>query len=186
MPPHPSKGSLLYVSYHWGNILNEGNLLFLNQNVTQEIEAAGKDDITVNLIILPEFFDQAFNMIEQENVLRDFLISALSQDTSLTNYLHFQTKDILPVQNLLENMIWTLIEQKTGTNTINQISMGLLFMNLSAFADNINQNYPNQYEQTLSSILILSFSLVFVSFSISILGKNCDVYFVFSRHYSFL
>ena len=94
MPPHPSKGSLLYVSYHWGNILNEGNLLFLNQNVTQEIEAAGKDDITVNFIILPEFFDQAFNMIEQENVLRDFLISALSQDTSLTNYLHFQTKDI--------------------------------------------------------------------------------------------
>ena len=186
MPPHPSKGSLLYVSYHWGNILNEGNLLFLNQNVTQEIEAAGKDDITVNFIILPEFFDQAFNMIEQENVLRDFLISALSQDTSLTNYLHFQTKDILPVQNLLENMIWTLIEQKTGTNTINQISMGLLFMNLSAFTDNINQNYPNQYEQTLSSILILSFSLVFVSFSISILSKNCDVYFVFSRHYSFL
>lgn len=130
-------------------ILNEGDLLFLNQNVTQEIEAAKETDIAVNFIILPEFFDHAFNMIEQENVLRDFLISTLSQDTSLTNYLHFRAKDILPVQNLLENMIWTLIEQKTGTNTINQISMGLLFMNLSAFAENINQNYPNQYEQTL-------------------------------------
>lgn len=130
-------------------VLNEGDLLFLNQNVTQEIEAAGETDIAVNFIILPEFFDRAFNMIEQENVLRDFLISTLSQDASLTNYLHFKAKDILPVQNLLENMIWTLIEQKTGTNTINQISMGLLFMNLSAFAENINQNYPNQYEQTL-------------------------------------
>ena len=130
-------------------ILNEGDLLFLNQNVTQEIEPARETDIAVNFIILPEFFDHAFNMIEQENVLRDFLISTLSQDTSLTNYLHFCAKDILPVQNLIENMIWTLIEQKTGTNTINQISMGLLFMNLSAFAENINQNYPNQYEQTL-------------------------------------
>lgn len=130
-------------------VLNEGDLLFLNQNVTQEIEAAKESDIAVNFIILPEFFDHAFNMIEQENVLRDFLISTLSQDTSLTNYLHFQAKDILPVQNLLENMIWTLIEKKTGTNTINQISMGLLFMNLSTFAENINQNYPNQYEQTL-------------------------------------
>lgn len=130
-------------------VLNEGDLLFLNQNVTQEIEAAGETDIAVNFIILPEFFDRAFNMIEQENVLRDFLISTLSQNASLTNYLHFKAKDILPVQNLLENMIWTLIEQKTGTNTINQISMGLLFMNLSAFAENINQNYPNQYEQTL-------------------------------------
>lgn len=130
-------------------ILNEGDLLFLNQNVTQEIEAAKETDIAVNFIILPEFFDQAFNMIEQENVLRDFLISTLSQDTSLTNYLHFQAKDILPVQNLVENMIWTLIENKNGINTINQISMGLLFMNLSAFAERINQNYPNQYEQTL-------------------------------------
>ncbi len=130
-------------------ILNEGDLLFLNQNVTQEIEAAGANDIAVNFIILPEFFDHAFHMIEQENVLRDFLISTLSQDTSLTSYLHFKARDILPVQNLLENMIWTLIEQKTATNTINQISMGLLFLNLSAFAENINQNYPNQYEQNL-------------------------------------
>ncbi len=130
-------------------ILSEGDLLFLNQNVTQEIEAAKETDIAVNFIILPEFFDRTFQMIEHENVLRDFLISTLSQDTSLTNYLHFQAKDILPVQNLLENMIWTLIEHKTGTNIINQTSMGLLFMNLSAFAENINQNYPNQYEQTL-------------------------------------
>lgn len=130
-------------------ILQEGDLLFLNQNVTQEINAAKETDIAVNFIILPEFFSQAFHMIEQENVLRDFLISTLSQDTSLTNYLHFQARDILPVQNLLENMIWTFLEQKNGVNTINQISMGLLFLNLSAFAEQINQNYPNQYEQTL-------------------------------------
>lgn len=130
-------------------VLSEGDLLFLNQNATQEIEPAKETDIAVNFIILPEFFDQAFTMIEKENVLRDFLISTLSQDTSLTNYLHFQAKDILPVQNLVENMIWSLIEQKSGINTINQTTMGLLFLNLSAFAENINQNYPNQYEQTL-------------------------------------
>lgn len=130
-------------------VLNEGDLLFLNQNVTQEIEPAGETDVAVNFIILPEFFDRAFNMIEQENVLRDFLVSTLSQDASLTNYLHFQAQDILPVQNLIENMIWTLTEQKSGTNTINQTTMGLLFLNLSAFAENINRNHPNQYEQTL-------------------------------------
>ena len=130
-------------------VLNEGDLLFLNQNVTQEIEPAGESDIAVNFIILPEFFDRAFNMIEQENVLRDFLVSTLSQDTSLTNYLHFEAQNILPVQNLIENMIWTLTEEKSGTNTINQTTMGLLFLNLSAFAENINRNHPNQYEQTL-------------------------------------
>lgn len=130
-------------------ILHEGDLLFLNQNATHEILPATEDDIAVNFIILPEFFDRAFSMIERENVLRDFLISALSQDSLLSSYLHFQAKDILPAQNLVENMIWTLIHKKPHTNTINQTTMGLLFMNLSMFADNINKHNPNQHEQNL-------------------------------------
>lgn len=130
-------------------MLQEGDLLFLNQNATQEILPAGENDIAVNFIILPEFFDRAFSMIERENILHDFLISVLSQDSSLSSYLHFQAKDILPVQNLLENMIWTLLHKKSGTNTMNQTTMGLLFLNLSMFADTINQDDPNQYEQNL-------------------------------------
>lgn len=129
--------------------LQEGDLLFLNQNATQEILPAGENDIAVNFIILPEFFDHAFSMIERENILHDFLISVLSQDSSLSSYLHFQAKDILPVQNLIENMIWTLLHKKSGTNTINQTTMDLLFLNLSMFADTINQDDPNQYEQNL-------------------------------------
>ena len=129
--------------------LKEGDLLFLNQYVTQEILPAGEQDIAVNFIILPEFFDRTLPMLEKENVLRDFLVSSLSQDSSLSSYLHFQAKDILPAQNLVENMIWTLLSGKSGTNTLNQTTMGLLFMNLSMFADTINQNNPNQYEQHL-------------------------------------
>lgn len=129
--------------------LEEGDLLILNQYATQEILPASERDIAVNFIILPEFFDRTFSMIEKDNILHDFLVSTLSQDSLLSGYLHFQVKDILPVQNLIENMIWTLIYKKSGTNTINQTTMGLLFMNLSAFADTINQSHPNQYEQHL-------------------------------------
>ncbi len=129
-------------------VLEEGDLLFLNQNASQEILPAGENDIAINFIILPEFFDRTFSMMETENALRDFLISTLSQDSSRTDYLHFQAKDILPVRNLVENMIWSLIEKKSGINTINQTTMGLLFMNLSAFAEGVNTTHPNQYEQT--------------------------------------
>ena len=48
-------------------VLNEGDLLFLNQNVTQEILPASEEDIAVNFIILPEFFDRSISMIENEN-----------------------------------------------------------------------------------------------------------------------
>lgn len=129
--------------------LQEGDLLFLNQYATQEILPAGKDDIAVNFIILPEFFDRTLPMMERENVLRDFLVSSLSQNTALMNYLHFQAKEIIPVQNLIENMIWTLLTDKKGTNTLTQLTMGLIFMNLSMFAETINQDGPDQYEQNI-------------------------------------
>lgn len=129
--------------------LSPGDLLFLNQYATQEILPAGEEDIAVNFIILPEFFDRSISMIERENVLWDFLISTLSQDTSLMSYLHFQAKDVLPVQNLIENMIWTLIEKKKTTNSINQVTMGLLFMNLSAFSIPVVQEQKNSYEKNL-------------------------------------
>ena len=55
-------------------VLEEGDLLFLNQNVEQEILPAGEQDIAVNFIVLPEFFDTAFSMMdmEEENALKEF------------------------------------------------------------------------------------------------------------------
>ena len=44
-------------------VLQEGDLLFLNQNAVQEILPAGKDDIAVNFIVLPQFLDTAFSML---------------------------------------------------------------------------------------------------------------------------
>ena len=118
-------------------VLRPGDLLFLSQTTVHEILPAKKEDIAVNFIILPEFFDRALTMFERDNVLRSFLISILSQDTSQISYLHLATKDILPIQNLIENMLWTLIDKKPDANTINQVTMGLVFMNLSVFAESI-------------------------------------------------
>lgn len=135
-------------------VLEEGDLLFLNQNISQEILPARENDIAVNFIILPQFFGRSLSMIEQENVLRDFLVSTLSQNDSQPGYLHFRAKDLLPVRNLIENMIWTLIHKTTGTNTLNQTTMGLLFMNLSQFAQSINQQSSGQYEQNLVFLIL--------------------------------
>lgn len=130
-------------------VLKEGDLLFLNQAATQEILPAGEDDIAVNFIILPEFFNRALSMIERDNVLRSFLISTLSNRDSQITHLHFRAKEILPIQNLIENMLWTLIDKKSGINTVNQITMGLIFMNLSVFSDAMLPSQTDHYEQDL-------------------------------------
>ena len=129
--------------------LREGDLLFLNQNAWHEILPAAEEDLAVNFIILPEFFRRPISMIERENVLRDFLISTLAGESGLSGYLHIRARGIVPVENLIESMIWTLMDGRPGINTINQTSMGLLLMNLSKFADSINRDSPNQAEQNL-------------------------------------
>ena len=130
-------------------VLKEGDLLFLNQNVYHEILPAGEKDLAVNFIILPEFFDRPISMVERENILRDFLISTLAGDTAMNDYLYIKTKGIIPVENLLENMIWTILGRHPMMDTINQTSMGLLLMNLSRFADQIGRSDPQHEEQSL-------------------------------------
>jgi len=129
--------------------LETGDLLFLSQNVSQEIMPAGMEDIAVNFFVLPEFFDRTFSMMEEEHSLRDFLIGSLTQKKSMVDYVHFQAKGILPIQNLIENMIWSLIHKQPNTRNINQTTMSLLFLELLNHSDEINKNDPQQYEQNL-------------------------------------
>lgn len=129
--------------------LNTGELLLLNPDSTHEIFPAGMDDIAVNFIILPEFFDRVLIMLEEENVLRDFLIGSLRPDKNAAKYLHFQSVDILPVENLMENLIWSLLNSQPNRRNINQTTMGLLFLHLLNLTDKINMHDSSQYEQHL-------------------------------------
>ena len=68
--------------------LEQGELLFLNQHAVQEIDPASEDDIAVNFIILPEFFNEALRMMEtEENMQRRFVIDCLRGDNQSAAYL---------------------------------------------------------------------------------------------------
>lgn len=130
--------------------LRAGELLLLNQNAVQEILPAGEGDIAVNFIILPQFFDTAIRMIEEENdPIRDFLVNCLSGSGHGGGYLHFAAAEVLPIQNLLENLIWTLSNHQPNKRSINQLTMGLLFLQLANHTE-ILQVAPADEEEKLT------------------------------------
>lgn len=130
-------------------ILRKGELLFLNQHAIQEIHPAEYHDIAVNFIILPEFFDQALLMIgEEENLIRSFIIGCLRCEDDQVSFLHFRVAEVLPIQNLVENLIWTIMNDQKNNRSINQVTMGLLFLQLLNHTDKITVG-ENQYEQEL-------------------------------------
>lgn len=137
-------------------VLLTGEILFLSQNATQEILPAELEDIAVNFIILPEFFDRTLQMIgEEENQLRDFVIGCLKQEDNQIGYLHFKVSEVLPIQNLIENLIWTILNEQQNNRSINQVTMGLLFLQLMNHTDKLSVG-KNRYDEELT-IQILRF-----------------------------
>lgn len=132
--------------------LREGNLLFMNQNARQEVLAAGMDDIAVNFIILPEFFDTILPMMDAEDSpLKKFIVDCLRPHSSSTNYLLFNINDILLIQNLVENLIWSLLYESETDNRINQFTMGVLFLQIMSHTERLVQS--NMEETTVVQAL---------------------------------
>ena len=131
-------------------VIRQGELLFLNQYTRHEILPAGEKDIAINFMILPEFFDVAYTMAGNNNVLADFLVNVLRQDDERGEYLHFKVAEVLQIQNLLENMIYSLVTGKGDQNRINQTTMGLIFLYLLESVQYAEMRLPNQYENMIA------------------------------------
>jgi len=120
-------------------LLREGELLFFGQGARQEILPAGEQDIAVNFIILPQFFDKVLEMLGADKTpLRTFIVDSLGNSSGNPNCLYFQVADVLPIQNLIENLIWTLLlGTSPNRRSICQTTMGLLFMQLLNCTDRL-------------------------------------------------
>ena len=131
--------------------LMTGELLLLGQNALQEIMPAGEEDIAVNFIIRPEFFSATLSYLgDDETPLRRFILDCLCGENE-TGFLHFKVADVLPVQNLVENLLWTLISDTPNKRGINQATMGLLFMQLLNHTDRLTVN--NQEQENVLKVL---------------------------------
>lgn len=134
--------------------LKEGELLLLNQKAEQEIFPAGEEDIAVNFIILPEFFDYTLKMLgEEKNLLRDFVIDCLMGRDERSGYMHFKVAEVLPIQNLVENLIWTIWNRQSNRRSINQATMGLLFLQLLNHLDSMETKPEKQGQRLVMEVL---------------------------------
>lgn len=135
-------------------ILREGELLFLNQKAQQEIYPAAETDIAVNFIILPEFFDYGLHLMgDDKNLLKDFVIDCLKGENQISGYLHFKVADVLPIQNLVENLIWTIWNKQPNKRSILQVTMGLLFLQLLNHIERLETNAGNSGQKLMIDVL---------------------------------
>lgn len=121
--------------------LHAGELLIMNQSAAHEICTAGEHDIAVNFIVLPEFFNTALSFIgEEETPLKRFIIDSLCRQNTGGGELHFCVSEVKPIQNLIENLIWTLITETRAKQKTSQMTMALLFMQLLSYTEKLSSD----------------------------------------------
>ena len=122
-------------------VLNEGDILFMTPNCRQENLPSTEQDIAVNFVVLPPFFEKALEMLNsEESLLYSFIIQCLRGENSTPNYLHFRVGDVLPVQNLVENLIWNLLDDRQEQRNVNETTMGLILLQLLSHVDDLGYN----------------------------------------------
>jgi len=132
--------------------LKQGDLLFLGQSATHEVYKAQEEDVAVNFIVLPDFFATTLTAIgEEETPLRRFLVDSLCGQDAGVGYLHFRVAQVPEVQNLVENLILTLMGGSGSKRKISQMTMSLLFLELTNHAEALF--YPENEDAVAVKIL---------------------------------
>ena len=123
--------------------MNEGDLLIMNRNVHHSVALCGQEDIMINFIVLPEFFERAMEIAQLEaSPMYRFFLSCILDTDNTPDYLLFNIKDILPLRHLVENLIWSIKNDIPYKQTTNQLTMALLLRLLQYHAGQVRSDEP--------------------------------------------
>ena len=90
--------------------LEQGDILFLNRHARHSIKRAGQEDIGINFILSNAFLQTIFPRVQNNPVMSGFLTNNFD-DAGEAEYLFFRTKDNFPIRNLMDNLIYAVVNR---------------------------------------------------------------------------
>lgn len=144
------KGKLTEVIHNKKIELQEGEIIFLNKDITHAIEESSDDDIIINFIIRPEFFDFILNLSESDNIIFNFLLKSLYLNkNSKGEYLYFKVSNENNIQEILEKIIIEIYEPTMMSSTTIKLLVGLLIVELIKKPNNIEVYSEDNYDNLI-------------------------------------
>lgn len=129
--------------------LQKGELIFLNQYITHEIEASSENDIIINFIIKPEFFDYIITLLGNENIISTFLLTTLYTYYDKGEYLYFKVSERKNIQDLIERIITELYTESPMKKATIKLLVGLLLVELIKNSQDIEIYSIDNYEKMI-------------------------------------
>ena len=154
--------------------VEQGELLLLGQNTPLELLPLEPGAIAVSFLMKPELFGDILSFLgTEETPLREFLLRCLGQESPY-GYLHFRVGGVVPVQNLLENLLLHLLEKPDSRRAIPMYTVGLLFVQLLEESDKLTMGIREQ-QAILGVLRYLETNYVGGSLTDAAQMLHCDV-----------
>ena len=164
--------------------LQADELIILGKDTKHSILSAGQNDIGINLIIATELFEDAYNKMKKSSQLSNSRIESLLRSDGIP-YCFFSAKDSLPVQNIMESMISSVICDKNANGYILRQSVSLLISYLSAlFPDSLPENsHSDRMKKRILSYIESSYSSATLTEAAEMLGLSPSYLSRLTREY---
>ncbi len=127
--------------------LREGNLMFIGLQTYHAIKEADFNDIAINIFIRPDFFD-TLTKSNLDSPINSFLTSCMNNTTTNSPILLFDIKNLLPIQNILENILWYYLNP-TGNYQLLEMNAHLLIAELQSHSETLLQLLPQDHNRTM-------------------------------------
>ena len=144
------KGSLTERIYDKKINLKEGEIIFLNKYISHAIDNSSENDIIINFIIRPEFFDFILGLSENDNIIFNFLIKTLYLNKNdKGEYLYFKVSDERYIQEILKKIIIEIYESSLMSSTTIKLLFGLLIVELIKKPNKIESYSEDSYDNLM-------------------------------------
>lgn len=102
-----AKGTSTHIVNGQKLILHEGDILLMDREAVQSIEALGKEDILINILIREDTIstELVLDLAKSSSIVNKFFLNASSEYSNHNKYIYFNTKNNTAVRSIIENII---------------------------------------------------------------------------------
>lgn len=119
--------------------LKQGELVLLNQYIAHDIKASTKEDLIINFIIHPTFFESIYRFLNQGTIIQQFIVDSRFTNEQKGQSLVFRSAEIKQVQSIMGNLLHEMLNPSDFSEPTINLQMGLLLLELTKNIECIEQ-----------------------------------------------
>ncbi|WP_054706667.1 AraC family transcriptional regulator [Bacillus sp. JCM 19041] len=121
--------------------LKKGELVVLNQHIDHQIDACDTEDIIINFIIQPSFFNYIFSFLNVEGPFYSFLVDSVHGGSGFGQFLYFKCAEEESIQTLLQKMLEEIMNPDVFSQATIKLYVGMLIIELTKKADTLEEGH---------------------------------------------